>query len=281
MSMHANRNLLRIMSAASVLGLLSIGAFAQGPSQGTAQPKPAASAVQLTPYTAPDNSATVGVPAGWKVTKGLNAVIQMSGPQGESISLGNGLFVRNGPFQLGHKLTGTVSLSMPFQATLSQKYSMIWQEAAVEAGQGQPQINIISATPIGIGKSVAECGVFLGSMTGPQGGMKFESRFCSLPLDSAGVFKLFWESASIPDKLAAQERATAEAVMASYHISPASLKLLFQPLTPPMPPPGRAGSSAGESSAMYAARMANQTSTCMDLGVIREEPDWKLPSYCH
>lgn len=270
--MHRSRNPWPMMSAASGLVLLSIGALGHEPPQATSQSTP-----QLTPYTAPDNSASVGVPAGWQVTKGLNAVIQMSGPQGESISLGNGVFVRNGPFQLGHKLTGTVSFSMPYQAPLSQKYSMIWQEASVEAGQAQPQINILSATPLPIAKSIAECGVFLGSMTGPQGAMKFESRFCSLPLDSAGVFKLFWENASIPDKLAAKERATAEAVLVSYHISPASLKLLFQPLTPPMPPPG----SAGESSAMYGLRMANQTATCMDLGVIREEPDWKLPSYCH
>lgn len=251
----------------------------------TAQQAPAAPAasVSLQPYTAPDGSASVGVPAGWKVTKGSYGVIQMSGPQGEAISLGNGVFVKNGPFQPGEKLPPPLSLSMPYQATLAQKYAMIWQAASLAAGDPSEQVNIISATPIPLG-NVAQCGVFLGSQTNKQGASKFESRFCSLPMDTNGIFKLFWMNATIPDALAAQERATAEAVLASYKPSPASLALILKPATPPLPPPsamgGGGGGAAGESSGAYAARMADQSSTCMDLGVIREVPENKLPSYC-
>ena len=93
-----------------------------------------------------------------------------------------------------------------------------------------------------------------------KGTLSFESRFCALPMDTNGIFKLFWMSATIPVALAAQERATAEAVLASYRPSLDSLKWLLAPN-------GMGGA-------------ANETITCIDLGVIREEPESRLPSYC-
>jgi hypothetical protein len=220
----------------------------------------------------------VGVPAGWKVTKGAFGVIQMSGPNGEAISLGNGIFVKDGPYRPGQKANGMIEMSMPNQATIAQKYAMLWQHAAEVVGGPNPNVVVISATPIALGK-IAQCGTFLGSMTNAQGPQKFESRFCSLTPDTNGFYKLFWMNANIPVSLATQERATAEAVMSSYKIAPDSLKLLLKPLTPPIPPASAV--QGGMSSDMWAQRMSNQTSTCMDLGVIREEPEKKLPSYCH
>ena len=235
-----------------------------------------AATVSLQPYTAPDKSASAGVPAGWKVTKGANGVIQMAGPQGEAITLGNGIFVKNGPFQLGQKANGIISMTMPNQATLAQKYAMVWRQSAAQSGDPSLQVSVTSATPVPLGK-VAQCGIFLGTMTNAKGPSIFESRFCALPMDSNGIFKLFWMNAGIPAALATQERATAEAVLASYRPSPDTLKLILIPATPPMPPPGAGGN---ESSAMYAARMADESSTCMDEGVIREVPERLLPPYC-
>lgn len=264
--------------AGAILAAAAGAAYAQATGQSNA---PAASSVQLQPYTAPDQSVSVGVPAGWKVTKADHGVIQMSGPQGEAISLGNGVFVKNGPFQAAQQGSGPISMSMPYQANLAQKYVMVWKAAAAQTSDPTLQVSIVSATPVPLGK-IAQCGIFLGSMTDKNGPSKFESRFCSLPMDTNGIYKLFWMNASIPAALAVQERATAEAVLSSYKPSPASLKLILQPATPPMPPPavGLSGGGGGMSSAMYAARMADQSSTCMDLGVIREVPDWQLPAYC-
>lgn len=270
----------------ATLVLAVFGFAAAQTSTATAQ-QPAASApassVTLQPYTAPDQSVTVGVPAGWKVTKGEYGVVQMSGPQGESISLGNGLFVKNGPYQPGQKAMGPISLSIPYQTPLGQKYAIIWKEAVAASGDPSGRATLISSRVIPLGK-IAECGVFLGSETDKQGSAKFETRFCSLPMDTNGIYKLFWMNARIPDALAAQERTTAEAVLSSYKPSPATLRLLLQPSTPPMPPPnlgaGGGGAGAGMSSAMYASRMADQSATCMDLGVIREVPERKLPDYC-
>ncbi len=270
---------LRLICAMAGLSVASLFVIAQTSSQKAAQPTAAATAEKLTPYTTTDQSASVGVPPGWKVTKGEHAVIQMSGPQGEAISLGNGVFVRNGAFQAGQQGSGLVSMSMPYQASLNQKYVMLWQQAAAVSGQPAPQVNFISATPIPLAKAIAECAIYLGTKTTPQGTSKFESRFCSLPLDSGGVFKLFWMNADLPAAVATQERATAEAVLASYKLAPATVKLLFQPLTPivRVPPSGPGGGGGGTPS----TPMVDHSSECMDLGVIREIPEWKLPSYCH
>jgi hypothetical protein len=259
----------------AVLGFASLLVFGQTSSQNAAQ-QPA----KLTPYTAPDQSASVGVPSGWKVSKGANGVIQMSGPQGEAISLGNAVYVRNGAFQAGQKASGAISMSMPYQATLNQKYVMLWQQAAATNGQPAPQVSIISATPIPIAPSFAQCAIYLGTRTNAQGSFKFESRFCSLPLDPGGTFKLFWMNADIPTALGAQERATAEAVMTSYKLAPATVKALFTPLTPivwALPP----GGAAGMSSTQYGQLMTDHSAECMDLSVIREVPENRLPRYCH
>jgi len=270
----------------STICALAACCFSLAGATGTAQQQAAtpAPAVSLQPYTAPDKSATAGVPAGWKVTKGAYGVIQMSGPQGEASSLGNGLFVMNGPFKLGQKASGPIQMTMPYQAPLAQKYAMVWQQASAQAGDPTAQVSIVSATPIALG-NVAQCGIFLGKLNNAKGASNFESRFCALPMDTNGVFKLFWMNASIPVALAARERAAAEAVLQSYKPSPNSLKMLLAPATQPMAPPSApkvsGGAGGGESSAQYAGRTADETSTCMDLGVIREEPERLLPSYCH
>jgi hypothetical protein len=267
--------------AALVACLLAGASLATAQQSTTAPPAPATPAVPLQTYTASDQSASVGVPAGWNVTKAQYGVIQMSGPKGEAISLGNTIFVRNGPYQPGQQASGLISITMPNTATLAQKVAVVWQHAAAAAGVPDPRVTMISATPVPLG-SVAQCGIFLGSETNAQGPQNFEMRFCSMPMDTNGVYKLFWLDAVIPAALAAQERATAEAVLSSYRPSQATLVALLKPSTPPLPPMGWVppGGSSGEPSAIYAEQQAQQSFNCMDEGVIREEPEWQLPPYC-
>ena len=261
--------------AALAAGLLA------GASLATAQQSTPIPPTPLQTYTASDQSASVGVPAGWNVTKAEYGIIQMSGPKGESISLGNTLFIQNGPFQPGQKANGLISMTIPNQATLAQKYAIVWQQAAAAAGDPTERVSVTSATPVPLG-NIAQCGIFLGTQTNAKGASNFESRFCSLPMDTNGVYKLFWMTAVIPASLATQERATAEAVLSSYRPSLASLKAILQPATPPLPPMSVAAPGGGpaESSTAYAEQMADESSTCMDEGVIRQEPEWQLPPYC-
>ena len=248
--------------------------FAAGISLAAAQQSTPAPALQT--YTASDQSASVGVPAGWNVTKAEYGMIQMSGPKGEAISLGNTLLIRNGPYKAGQN-----PMTIPNQATLTQKVEAVWQEAAAASGFPGARVSVSSAKPVPLGR-IAQCGIFLGSLTNAQGPQNFETRFCSLPIDSNGVYKLFWMNATIPVSLAGQERATAEAVLSSYRPSLASLIAILKPSTPPMPPMGWVipGGYSGDSSTVYGEIMAQQSSDCMDEGVIREEPEQDLPPYC-
>jgi hypothetical protein len=247
--------------------------FIAGTSPAPAQQSTPAAPTSLQTYSAPDGSATVGVPAGWKVTKAAYAVIQMSGPNGEAISLGNTILVRSGAYQPGQTTT-----TIPNQATLTQKLEAVFQQAAAASGFPGARVTVSSATPLPLG-NIAQCGIFLGSLTNAQGPQNFETRFCSLPMDTNGVYKLFWVNATIPASLAAQERATAEAVLSSYAPSQAALTALLQPSTPPMPPMGWV--APGGSSGGYAEQQAQESFNCMDEGVIRGEPEWQLPPYCH
>jgi hypothetical protein len=242
----------------------------------TAQQAAPASTIPLQTYTASDQSASVGVPAGWNVTKAGYAEIQMSGPKGEAISLGNTLLIHSGTYRPGQN-----PMMIPNQATLTQKLEAVWQEAAAASGFPGARVSVSSAKPVPLGK-VAQCGIFLGSLTNAQGLQNFETRFCSLPVDSNGVYKLFYMNATIPASLAAQERATAEAVLSSYRPSLASLKAILMPSTPLIPPMGWVipGGYTGDSSTVYGEIMAQQSSDCMDEGVIREEPEEDLPPYC-
>lgn len=79
------------------------------------------------PYTTPDETASAGVPTGWQVTSGAQTVIQLSGPQGVTFTLGNTVIAKNAAFQLGQKPTSGIDLSMPSAASLADKLTMILQ----------------------------------------------------------------------------------------------------------------------------------------------------------
>jgi len=251
--------------------------FMAGASLATAQatPAPPTPAISLQTYTASDQSATVGVPAGWKVTKAVYGIITMSGPNGELISLGNTLIVHNG------SQPNQTTMTLPYQSTITQKVEAVWKMGVAASGDSTASVSLISAKPIPLGK-IAQCGIFLGSQTGAKGAANWEMRFCVMPMDTNGVYKLFWLDAIIPASLAAQERATAEAVLSSYRPSVATLKNLLRPETPPLPPMGWVPPSgySGDPSTVYGEETAQESFDCMDEGVIREEPEEDLPAYC-
>ena len=273
--MHVRHGSEFLRFAALAAGFIAGASLATAQQSTTAPPASPAPSIPLQTYTASDTSATVGVPAGWKVTKAVYGIIQMSGPNGELISLGNTLIVHNGtqPSQ--------TTMTLPYQSTITQKAEAVWQMGLAASGDSTGHVSLISATPIPLG-NIAQCGIFLGSQTGAKGAANWEMRFCSLPMDTNGIYKLFWLDAIIPASLAAQERATAEAVLSSYKPSTPTLKNLLKPETPPLPPMGWAPPSGdpGMPSTTYGEQMAQETSDCMDEAVIREEPEEDLPPYC-
>jgi hypothetical protein len=268
-----------------------VAAFATAGCQSTkpAAATAAAPAIQLQPYTASDQSASAGVPSGWKATKGQDTVIQMSSPEGVTVSLGNTVIARNAAFVPGQKPANGVDLSMPYSATLPQKLTMMLQNSAAAAGKPAPQVTIDSATPLQLPAAIGQCGRFVADLSGQQGAMKLLAVFCSTPVDSGGTYKNIMLLAQAPVAVAAQAAPTAQAVFQSYRIPSTWLQRKLAPFTAPPAAAATAGMSAAASSAEAAMIMrstnaasasAQNSANCFDLSVLRETPTYELPRSC-
>lgn len=249
---------------------LLTGAMGQAPTQG---------APSLKPYSAPDQSAQAGVPSGWNVTKGAETVIIMTGPSGETITLGLTFVVKNAPFQLGQQPGNGIDLSMPNSASLDQKFTMLEQWGASMNNKPDPQVKIASSTPIQVPIPNLQCGRLSGTFTSMTGPVAFGMVMCSLPVDTGGTYKVMFKMAQAPPNVAAQEKALAGAVFASYKIAPGMLQRKIAPHFAPPPPPMPSGPSVGGGGGIPAIPDSTN-SECFDLVVIRETPKYQLPRKC-
>jgi hypothetical protein len=204
---------------------------------------PAAAPVQLEPYTAPDKSASAGVPPGWQVTNAGNGAIAMTGPQGQAVSV-NVIVTHDGPFQLGQKGSSGADLTMPSAAKLSDKLVMVLEQQAALKGMPVPQLKYLYAAPIKMPSGMGQCGMFAVSASGganPGDGMGV---FCSFADSSAKFFKSFLMYGAAPTAIAAQTAPTVEAVLKSYKLAPGWSQKILSPYTPAdsaTPGPGGSG----------------------------------------
>ena len=261
------------LSGIAVLGVACAAAAQTSP--------PATGSISLKPYTAPDQSASAGVPSGWTVTKGEQTVIQMTGPQGETITLGTAIIARNAAFQAGQKGAGGVDISMPYSASLQQKLTMIFEQNAAVGGKPTPQVAFVSATPIQLPAALGQCGRFVANVTGGASPMKIMGAFCSLPLDTGGTYKNILLLAQAPPSVATQDAPIAQAVFSSYKIPAAMLQRKLAPFTA-LPAANTAGMTAAAINAQTLRMMqqSNVIANCFDLTVLRETPNRLLPREC-
>jgi hypothetical protein len=269
--------LLGAMAAGAVLGCMSAG--------GQATKAAGSPAIALKAYTASDQSASAGVPVGWTVTKGAQTVIQMTGPEGETVSLGNTVIAKNAAFQAGQHPANGVDLSMPNTATLAQKLTMVLQQSAAAAGKAAPQVTIDSSTALQLPAAVGQCARIVADVSGQQGAMKVMAVYCSLPVDSGGTYKNIMLLAQAPSADAAAAAPTAQAIFQSYRIPSAWLQKKLAPFTQPPATKASAGATAAEIAAIEKETMASQaavnnSANCFDLSVLRETPTYQLPRSC-
>ena len=192
---------------------------------------PAAAPVQLRPYTAPDRSASAGVPSGWQVTNARAGAIAMTGPQGEAVNV-EVIVAHDGPFQLGQKAPGGVDLTMPSSAKLSDKLVMILQQQAALNGTPVPQLKYLYAAPIKMPSGMGQCGMFAISAAGDQNSSDGMGIFCSFAESSAKYFKSFLMYGAAPAAVAAQAVPTVEAVFKSYKLAPGWTQKVLAPYAP-------------------------------------------------
>jgi hypothetical protein len=274
-----NSSLFLGVTAAS-FGFISITAGCQAttPAAGTAS-----ASVQLQKYTTSDQSASADVPTGWQVTKGEQTVIQMTGPQGVTVSLGTTVVAQNAAFQPGQRPTNGIDLSMPFAATLPQKLAMILEQGAAASGKPLSQFTVSSATPLQLPPTLGQCGRFVAGFSDQQGQEKALAVFCSLPLDAGGAYKNILLYALAPAAVAAQAAPVAQSIFRSYSIPTPWLQKKLAPHG--VAPPPMAGNSAAAAAILNQATIrsaaaANNSANCFDLSVLRETPTYDLPRSC-
>ncbi len=269
----------RRSSAARSCAAFFAGVAIVAPSLAAASGTPA-----LQSYTTPDKTASALVPAGWHVTRGADSVIVMSGPHAESISLGiTAIALNAGPGVAPPTSTAGIAFNLPYSTPLKQKFLTIWQHAAAAQGKPVPQFTFASGTLLKVAPILGQCARSYGTVTGVPGApASFETTMCSLPPDFGGAYKNILNYAQVPTGLATQERALAEAVLASYRIPRAELAKKLGPVyaTPRMVPGANAAAAATMGSVWAQANAASNASNCFDLSILRETPDDRLPVSC-
>ncbi len=268
---------LRIAAVPVISIIIGVPACVSAPAQATPPAAPAVSAappVQLQTYTAPDQSASAGVPAGWKVASATGTNIEIAGPQGEFVGLGEGYVAHNGPFQLGQTGPDGSNMSMPYSAKLSDKLTMVLQQRAALNRNPTPQIKFLYAAPLQSLPAGFQCGVFVISESGIANPGDALGVFCSLPEDSEQFFKCFLSMGSAPTAIAPKDAPTVAAIIKSFKIPPAWLQKKFALFTAPASASPNQGPSDPAEVQMYLNAMEQQQdvidhgATCTDAGLV-------------
>jgi hypothetical protein len=264
---------LRTAVVPAIAIIIGVPAFVSARAQATPSTAPAAAAVQLQPYTAPDQSVSAGVPSGWNVKNAAGGQINMSGPQGEAINID--VFVaQDGPFQLGQKPPGVAAMTMPSSAKLTDKLTMFVQQQQALAGSPAAQVKFLYAAPLQSPPAGVQCGMFVIAISGiatPGDGMGI---FCSLPDDSAHLFKIVLFMGTAPTAIAAQTEPTVLAVFKSYKLAPGLAQKMLGPYTaPPASSTAAAATTAAETNAYLRAIAIGQYGSdvgfaCADANII-------------
>jgi hypothetical protein len=197
----------------------------------------AADGFSLRPYTTPDNTASAGIPDGWKVSKGDHSVIVIAGPHGDEVTLGFTVITLDAGPGAQPPTPKAVDFNLPYATGIKDKYVAIWQHYYAAMGKDAPQLTFASGTLLHVPPILGQCARATGSFSDSNVPTKFEVVMCSLPPDSAGAYKNIIISGKVPASLAAQERPLIEAVMKSYRVPRAELAKKLGPVyaTPRVP----------------------------------------------
>jgi hypothetical protein len=218
-----------------------------------------------------DQTASVGLPDGWKLAKGSNGYIYATSPNDDRVNLGAIILAKNAP--AGSPISGEVRFALPYSTSLKDKFTTIIQAGAQQQGAAVPQLTYAGQVPM----RLPMCTRLLGSSTVNSQSRKFEAILCSLRPDYLGFYKNIVFIANIPSSRVSQDRALVEQIVKSYRITPAMFRKMLSSYTPIPPHPAPALMPAISGMAPYEDPT---NSDCFDYNVIRESPPWEVPMHC-
>jgi hypothetical protein len=196
-------------------------------SQAGSAPPPA-----LNPFTLPDKSASVSLPAGWKVDPGSGGgTILATGPNGEGVALdfplhawnsGDPRVQRTMQFAQGAgRNTGYArALYYPHGGDLGKTFVDLLQMRARMNGQPalSMQVESETAAPAAAGSRCARLQGHVDTNDG-KGRKEFNTVFCSGPLSPMGQYMNIAFHTAVPEASAARQRATMAAILNSFQVN--------------------------------------------------------------
>ncbi len=190
-------------------------------------------AAALHQATLPDNSASVGLPDGWRISQESGGgTIIAEGPNGEKAALGFPLLAMNSADPrvqqtmrfaegAGRNTSYARALYYPYGGDPARAYVELIQLFRQRHGAPPGNFQIASAQPMNTPGS--RCTHLTGTLdlqdgAGPQA---LETIFCTGPLSPMGQYMNLIYSVSVPAARAAAEQATAQAILASFSLNQA------------------------------------------------------------
>ena len=180
--------------------------------------------VPLNPVTASDNSATISVPAGWKMDpqSGRGTMI-VRGPNGEQIGIG---MIRNAvdptnPFQVNmrrmHAAPPPGSIVYPFRGNIEKDFVNLFQAWRQAGGQGPAPIQVDKIEPEQAAQG-NHCVHATGHMNPDGKGMQaFNDLMCAIdPIASFGGYSVMLDHSLLPSAVENKEQDLLKAIVTSY-----------------------------------------------------------------
>lgn len=169
----------------------------------------------LVKYTLPDQTASVMLPDGWHVTRTGIAFIRAEGPRGELGFFGLVVPAHDAP--PGSGPASGAPLSQPYSADTGDKIQQSINWVRASNGQSPVQVSVISQQSFTAPAEFGQCSrVVMRLAVQSLGTLNSEADFCSLPTDQSGNYRNFMKIVAAPPEVAAAQRGTLEAVLASY-----------------------------------------------------------------
>jgi hypothetical protein len=203
----------------------------------TASPSTSASGkvAAMRPYTLPDRSASVSLPEGWNVLPASGGgTIMAQGPDGAAVALGYPYLAAdtNNPsvkqtmaiLQRGglRNTSYAHALYYPYGGDLGRTFEDLLQMARKNQGEPPVTIKISSETPMPVSGAL-HCAHLHGQIDAQDGkGIReMNTVFCSSPPGPHGSYMNLAYHTAVPVQFADKERATMEAILASFNVNQA------------------------------------------------------------
>lgn len=201
----------------------------EAPSSASTEGRRSAPAAPLHQVVLPDRSASVGLPAGWKIISRISGggTIVAIGPRKELVQLNASFFALNSNdprVQRTRRLNQKygyrdTEIYYPYGGNLAKTFVDIYNLSNRQQNLSPVSFNISNAEPLPAARS-QRCAHLTGTATPDQAGGQgvLEVYYCITPPSSAGSWLSSAFITTVPSRVADEERATVRAIVQSFRV---------------------------------------------------------------